>query len=213
MVANPYGLTREGGAISRVERTKLLCDISLDLTHRETTLVLRMVRVFIGKTPEMSGHFTQNGLKRRATTKDVSISPPPTKRKQISTTTRKLFQPSMISSATHADICAQENAVVSFFTPASKKEPEKIIWRVINDSLLIARYNAKGTNKADILEKGHRIAGFDLVRIANISASSSITSLIQARSRTLRLLDRHQGTNSGRTLQIGSGGMMSYHLR
>ncbi|KAI9867300.1 MAG: hypothetical protein M1813_009578 [Trichoglossum hirsutum] len=101
----------------------------------------------------MSGHFTQNGLKRRATTKDVSISPPPTKRKQISTTT--------------------QNAVVSFFTPASKKEPEKIIWRVINDSLLIARYNAKGTNKADILEKGHRIAGFDLDSTIIRSASGN----------------------------------------
>ncbi|KAI9780872.1 MAG: hypothetical protein M1839_006499 [Geoglossum umbratile] len=96
---------------------------------------------------------TQSGLKRRTSTGDASISPPPLKRKQPSTTT--------------------QNDVASFFTPASKKEPEKTTWRVISDSLLIARHDAAEINKTSTLKRRHRIAGFDLDSTIIKSASGN----------------------------------------
>ncbi|KAI9852879.1 MAG: hypothetical protein M1838_004438 [Thelocarpon superellum] len=63
---------------------------------------------------------TNPTLKRPLVTGDKSISPPPGKRKILSTTTK--------------------TAVAGFFTPASKKEPEKLTWHIIDDSLLIGRF-------------------------------------------------------------------------
>ncbi|KAL6714847.1 DNA kinase/phosphatase Pnk1 [Lecanora helva] len=68
-----------------------------------------------------------------------SVSPPPTKKRKLESTTTK-------------------KAVASFFTPSSKKEPEKVTWRIVNDTLLFAKYNPKTTSKDDIKRK---IAGFD----------------------------------------------------
>ncbi|KAF2441653.1 PNK3P-domain-containing protein [Karstenula rhodostoma CBS 690.94] len=80
------------------------------------------------------------GLGKRPSSADRGVSPPPAKRKQQSTTTNK--------------------AVANFFTPLSKKEPDQMAWRVVNDSLLIGRYRAaahlpKATNAK------RKIAAFD----------------------------------------------------
>ncbi|KAF2018169.1 PNK3P-domain-containing protein [Aaosphaeria arxii CBS 175.79] len=78
-------------------------------------------------------------ISKRPSSNDRGVSPPPAKRKQQSTTTSK--------------------AVANFFTPASKKEPEKMTWRIVNESLLIGRYNAA----AQLIPKAGRrkIAAFD----------------------------------------------------
>ncbi|KAF8418544.1 putative DNA 3'-phosphatase Tpp1 [Tirmania nivea] len=73
--------------------------------------------------------------KRRA----GDISPPPFKRKVMSTTT----------SAT----------VANFFKPLSQKEPEKTTWRVIDKSLLVAKYDNK---TIPTYSKPRKIAAFDL---------------------------------------------------
>jgi bifunctional polynucleotide phosphatase/kinase len=53
-------------------------------------------------------------------------------------------------------------AVANFFTPLSKKEPEKMTWRIVKDSLLIGRYAASNVPSA---AKGRtKIAAFDFVR-------------------------------------------------
>ncbi|KAJ9197805.1 hypothetical protein DTO021D3_5436 [Paecilomyces variotii] len=81
-------------------------------------------------------------MKRAASPARASISPPPVKRKIESTTTSKM--------------------VASFFTPASQKKPEKITWRILNNSLIIGRYSTDPTEKR-LTEPGTRrkIAAFD----------------------------------------------------
>jgi bifunctional polynucleotide phosphatase/kinase len=80
------------------------------------------------------------GLGKRPSANDRGVSPPPSKRKQQSTTTSK--------------------AVANFFTPLSKKEPEKMIWRIVKDSLLVGRYAAA----APAAKMGKRkVAAFDFV--------------------------------------------------
>ncbi|KAL6251359.1 DNA kinase/phosphatase Pnk1 [Rhinocladiella similis] len=79
-------------------------------------------------------------MKRSAPT-NGSISPPPIKRKVESTTTNK--------------------AVASFFKPTSQKEPEKLIWRIVNNSLIVGRYDEpKVSPQTRILPV--KIAAFDL---------------------------------------------------
>ncbi|KAH6639531.1 polynucleotide kinase 3 phosphatase-domain-containing protein [Boeremia exigua] len=73
----------------------------------------------------------------KANDKDVS---PPAKRRQQSHTTNK--------------------AVASFFTPASKKEPEKMTWRIVKNSLLIGRQNTVTAVQASRSPR-RRIAAFD----------------------------------------------------
>lgn len=60
-----------------------------------------------------------------------------------------------------------EQAVNNFFTPASKKEPEEISWRVVNETLLLARYQPTVADKADKppSNKRRKIAAFDLVKM------------------------------------------------
>ncbi|KAL9119120.1 MAG: hypothetical protein Q9187_004323 [Circinaria calcarea] len=87
-----------------------------------------------------------------------SLSPPPTKRKFESTTTKK--------------------AVASFFTPVSQKEPERVTWRVVESSLLVGRYSpspapkstpesatategGEGKEKGEPVVKRRKIAAFD----------------------------------------------------
>ncbi|OAL24904.1 hypothetical protein AYO20_10609 [Fonsecaea nubica] len=60
-------------------------------------------------------------MKRSAPPPAGSISPPLIRRKIESATTSK--------------------AVASFFKPASQKEPEKLVWRTVNHSLIIGQYN------------------------------------------------------------------------
>ncbi|KAF3034070.1 hypothetical protein E8E12_004444 [Didymella heteroderae] len=56
------------------------------------------------------------GVRKRPSASEKEVSPPPAKRRQQSHTTNK--------------------AVANFFTPSSKKEPEKMTWRIVKDSLL-----------------------------------------------------------------------------
>ncbi|CAK4026681.1 Bifunctional polynucleotide phosphatase kinase [Lecanosticta acicola] len=75
-------------------------------------------------------------LKRTATT-DRDISPPPSKRKAVGTT---------------------NSAVANFFKPASQKEPEKIVFHVLHDTLLVGRYENAHTATRP---KPVKIAAFD----------------------------------------------------
>ncbi|KAF2872513.1 polynucleotide kinase 3 phosphatase-domain-containing protein [Massariosphaeria phaeospora] len=88
-------------------------------------------------------------LGKRPSSHDKRVSPPPSKRRQQSTTTSK--------------------AVANFFTPASKKEPEKMAWRVVNETLLIGRYGALQTAKA--IKGKRKVAAFDFDSTLITSAS------------------------------------------
>ncbi|KAG9190633.1 bifunctional polynucleotide phosphatase/kinase [Alternaria panax] len=77
------------------------------------------------------------GLSKRPSSNTKDVSPPP-KRRQQSTTTSK--------------------AVANFFTPASKREPEKMVWRIVKDSLLVGRFNIATQSAA---QGKRRIAAFD----------------------------------------------------
>lgn len=53
----------------------------------------------------------------------------------------------------------------SFFKPASQKEPDKTTWRVVNDSLLIGKYNGSSVENKDASVEKKKIAAFDFVII------------------------------------------------
>jgi hypothetical protein len=55
-----------------------------------------------------------------------------------------------------------EKAVVNFFKPASQKEPEKVTWRVVDETLLIGKYRPSEETPKN-LEGKRRIAAFDFV--------------------------------------------------
>ena len=98
------------------------------------------------------------GLKKRPSSNDRGVSPPPSKRKQQSTTTSTYNADS--DGNTFADPRLGK-AVANFFTPLSKKEPEKMSWRIVNNSLLVGRYAA---STAYSVAKGQtKIAAFDFV--------------------------------------------------
>ncbi|KAL1797383.1 hypothetical protein ACET3X_003989 [Alternaria dauci] len=78
------------------------------------------------------------GLSKRPSSNSKDVSPPPSKRRQQSATTSK--------------------AVANFFTPASKREPEKMVWRIVRDSLLVGRFNLGAQSAA---QGKRRIAAFD----------------------------------------------------
>ncbi|KAI9854978.1 MAG: hypothetical protein M1824_006487 [Vezdaea acicularis] len=94
----------------------------------------------------MSGLRSNRGQKRGSETRGSSISPPPSKRKVPGSMTK--------------------DAVASFFTPSSKKEPEKTTWQTRHQTLLVATYNQD--TKEDSLEKSvqqrkkRKVAAFDL---------------------------------------------------
>ncbi|KAF3033731.1 hypothetical protein E8E11_003712 [Didymella keratinophila] len=80
------------------------------------------------------------GMRKRPSASEKEVSPPPAKRRQQSHTTNK--------------------AVASFFTPTSKKEPEKMTWRIVKDSLLVGRYITSTTVRSASKAK-QRVAAFD----------------------------------------------------
>ncbi|KAF2100576.1 PNK3P-domain-containing protein [Rhizodiscina lignyota] len=79
---------------------------------------------------------------KRGSTDDGTVSPPPLKRGKQSTVTQK--------------------AVANFFTPASKKEkvPEKVTWRIANDSLVVGTFKPPEVSETRE-DKRRKIAGFD----------------------------------------------------
>ncbi|KAL8832263.1 MAG: hypothetical protein Q9170_004951 [Blastenia crenularia] len=93
-------------------------------------------------------------MKRDAETDPVS--PPPTKRKIESATTKK--------------------AVAGFFTPASKKEPDQITWRIINGTLLSGAYKPNPSkDPSSPAIKRRKIAAFDFdSTLISPSASGNI---------------------------------------
>ena len=99
--------------------------------------------------------------KRPSDARNGDVSPPRSKRKLESTTTRALpdsFQSTML---THV----LEKSVANFFTPTSKKEPEKLIWRIVNSSLLVGHFklSSSAADDPDPLPKRRKIAAFDFV--------------------------------------------------
>ncbi|KAL9025380.1 MAG: hypothetical protein Q9196_005785, partial [Gyalolechia fulgens] len=65
------------------------------------------------------------------------------------------------SSATFAEQMT-EKAVAGFFTPASKKEPDRTTWRIINNTLLSGRYRpSPSTEDSPQSSKRRKIAAFD----------------------------------------------------
>ena len=65
-----------------------------------------------------------------------------------------------------------EKAIASFFTPSSKKKREKVSWRIVNESLLLARYEPDTTSKTDPPPaKRRKIAAFDFVSGSNLLTS------------------------------------------
>ncbi|KAI1630107.1 polynucleotide kinase 3 phosphatase-domain-containing protein [Exophiala viscosa] len=80
-------------------------------------------------------------MKRSAPPPRGSISPPAVKRKIESTTTNK--------------------AVASFFKPVSQKEPEKLTWRIVANSLIVGRYDAPNV-PPETRTLRVKIAAFDL---------------------------------------------------
>lgn len=91
------------------------------------------------------------GPLKRVSTEDRGVSPPPVKRRQQSTITSK--------------------AVANFFTPLSKKELEKMSWRIVNESLLIGRCQAPKT--AQLVSSGRKVAAFDFDSTLITSASGN----------------------------------------
>ncbi|KIV88376.1 polynucleotide kinase 3'-phosphatase [Exophiala mesophila] len=80
-------------------------------------------------------------MKRATPHSTGSISPPPIKRKIDSTTTSK--------------------AVATFFKPASQRPPENLIWRIVENSLVVGRYNPNEKTQ-DEPKLPVKVAAFDL---------------------------------------------------
>ncbi|KAF2726762.1 PNK3P-domain-containing protein [Polyplosphaeria fusca] len=95
---------------------------------------------------------TTAGSGKRSSSNDRGISPPASKRRQQSHTTSK--------------------AVANFFTPLSKKEPEKMAWRVVGDSLLIGRFGIlSALHSAEFGKIRRKVAAFDFDSTLVASAS------------------------------------------
>ncbi|OJJ02937.1 hypothetical protein ASPVEDRAFT_42469 [Aspergillus versicolor CBS 583.65] len=77
-------------------------------------------------------------VKRAASPKP--ISPPPIRRKVDST--------------------VKKTVATSFFTPASKKKPEPITWRIVNNSLIVGKFSPESSQERKASDKP-RIAAFD----------------------------------------------------
>src|SRR4051812_3291086 len=122
-------------------RPTMLVPIGFELTHLTRSTSLYFPREYF-RTYLFAMVGSPSAGKRKFTS-DRAISPPPLRRKVQSGTTRKVpFTNSKLS----VNLFDTEDAVSSFFTPASKKPPEKITWheRRVNDdtpsTLLVGKY-------------------------------------------------------------------------
>ncbi|KAH0157865.1 PNK3P-domain-containing protein, partial [Aureobasidium melanogenum] len=77
---------------------------------------------------------------KRLATEDGSVSPPPLKR------------------ATPSASTTTSAAVANFFKPASQKDPEKVTWKVIENTLLYGKYDKADSFAAD---RPRKVAAFD----------------------------------------------------
>ncbi|GIK06854.1 hypothetical protein Aspvir_002506 [Aspergillus viridinutans] len=93
-----------------------------------------------------------SGAAKRAASPSRAISPPPLKRKVESTVTKR--------------------TVASFFTPTSQKKPEKITWRVVNNSLVIGKYTTSPGEQPARREKA-KVAAFDFDSTLVVTASGN----------------------------------------
>jgi len=99
---------------------------------------------------------------KRASSQD-GVSPPPVKRKQPSTTTRTCQNCAYYVPKFGFSHIA-EKAVSNFFKPASQKEPDKVSWRIVNNSLLIGKYHVPlEVVKLESNDDKRKIAAFDFV--------------------------------------------------
>ncbi|KAJ8109817.1 hypothetical protein OPT61_g7175 [Boeremia exigua] len=97
------------------------------------------------------------GVGKRPQSSEHEVSPPPAKRRQQSHTTSEL---PVLQSSPALLTRNPDKAVANFFTPASKKEPEKMIWRTVKDSLLVGRHGTSAIAQAASKTR-RRIAAFD----------------------------------------------------
>ena len=111
--------------------------------------------------------------KTKADVKEASLSPPPLKRRKVESTTTSRWVNYIVSELTDR-FRSPDKAVSSFFTPASKKDPERITWRIINESLLCVNSQADvaNTTNAPPLQKT-KIAAFDLVSMIHTESKSA----------------------------------------
>ncbi|GFF35468.1 bifunctional polynucleotide phosphatase/kinase [Aspergillus udagawae] len=93
-----------------------------------------------------------SGAAKRAASPTRAISPPPLKRKVESTVTKR--------------------TVASFFTPTSQKKPEKITWRVVNNSLVIGKHTT-GPGEQPARREKAKVAAFDLDSTLVVTASGN----------------------------------------
>ncbi|RHZ62646.1 putative DNA 3'-phosphatase Tpp1 [Aspergillus thermomutatus] len=93
-----------------------------------------------------------SGAAKRAASPTRAISPPPLKRRVESTVTKR--------------------TVASFFTPTSQKKPEKITWRVVNNSLVVGKYTT-GPDEQPARREKAKVAAFDLDSTLVVTASGN----------------------------------------
>ncbi|KAL4881478.1 polynucleotide kinase 3 phosphatase-domain-containing protein [Aspergillus karnatakaensis] len=81
------------------------------------------------------------GALKRAASPGRPISPPPLRRKVETTVTKTVS--------------------TSFFTPASKKKPEPIAWRIVNNSLVVGKFSPESEKDQKRDAGAPRVAAFD----------------------------------------------------
>ena len=159
----------------------------------------------------------RDSRKRPLSGRDGSLSPPPLKRKIESVTTSEALHnlssdnPYCSRSTLTWDL---ENAVASFFTPVSQKEPERTTWRVVHGSLLVGHYRTGGDAGKCPSPKRLRVAGFDFVLQPFLIPSPTISQqlyliILKYFLRTLPSYDLCLGTSSVGTQRTGSGGIQA----
>ncbi|KAF1810281.1 putative DNA 3'-phosphatase Tpp1 [Eremomyces bilateralis CBS 781.70] len=105
-------------------------------------------------TSHLSGKIMSKAGDKRPNLLEGKVSPPPGKRRQISTTTQK--------------------TVANFFTPSSQKLPDPIKWREVNGSLLVGRFSdfsPKQIHSADGAKIKVAAFDFDSTIIAPLSGN------------------------------------------
>ena len=142
----------------------------------------------------------------------AAISPPPAKRKLLSGTTRRSSYLSEYRACIQTEKTTTENAVASFFTPASKKPPPQMIWQERGadqhspNTLIVGKYVPESIKTRGNPTVRRKIVAFDLVRSLTLhTAEYELMGFrIQRSSR------HHQGESLRLMLKIGNGGMQVF---